>query len=179
MKTPILPIIKKLFWKIQSLLFMLKPLNSKSEPLGNGSKNIKRLNSSDSSQLSTLLSSASKEDLQFFTPHSFNTKTFEQLFNTNHYKAWGIFINKQLVGYSFVRCVFTNKAYAGYFVHPNFRKQGFSQNLFQAAKVFSKQNHLNLYTTVSPTNIASLKTSNGFSKVGIRPNGDWILKHDL
>lgn len=179
MKALYLMLIKNIFWKLQSILFLFKPLQIKIQIAQGDFWKIYELEPSHSSELSILLLNASSKDLGYFNPHKFTSTKFKNLLFANNYKAWGVFSKQQLIGYGFVRCTFWGNAYAGYFIHPNFRKQGLSKKLFQILKSFSRSNNLNLFTTVSPQNYPSLKVSNKFKKVGVRSNGNWILKHEL
>jgi RimJ/RimL family protein N-acetyltransferase len=128
--------------------------------------------------LNQLLQDISPQELKFFNPHPFDIPTFEKLLQYNHYKAWGIIENDQLIAYVFIRCIARNICYAGYYVHSDSRGKGYSKRMFQELLKFTKANKLRLRTSVSPNNKPSFNTSKNFTQLGTRKNGDWILEHE-
>lgn len=87
----------------------------------------KRLDSSDSESLYDLIQAQPSFDLQYFHPHEFDLISVRKQFDKNAFIMMGVFDDKKLIGYFFLRCFINKKCFVGRLIDKPYRGSGIGQ----------------------------------------------------
>lgn len=87
----------------------------------------KRLDSSDSESLYDLIQAQPSSDLQYFHPHDFDLISLRKQFDKNAFIMMGVFDDKKLIGYFFLRCFINKKCFVGRLIDKPYRGTGIGQ----------------------------------------------------
>lgn len=133
-----------------------------------------------------------KSAFDYFKPHEFDRKSLITLAKDKSFLAF-LVINKhrtefvdnknegeQVVGYFFLRSFFFGKCYRGYITDFQHRRMGINKLMGKCATDIAVNFRLPMFGTISPENIASMKSAETVNKVRIiktLDNGDYYVEY--
>lgn len=116
---------------------------------------------------------------EFFKPHSFDAKSLMQLCRNKSFLAYLVMMEGEVVGYFFLRCFFTGKCFRGYMTDIRHRRMGINQLMGKCATDIAETLRLPMFGTISPKNIASMKSAQAVNDVlilKVLENGDYYVE---
>ncbi|MGI6243641.1 MAG: GNAT family N-acetyltransferase [Prevotella sp.] len=120
------------------------------------------------------------EAFKYFRPHEFTEKALTKLVKDKGFLAYIVRHGDAVVGYFFQRSFFWGKAYRGYITDYRWRRQGINKLMIECATEISTFLGLQVFGTIAPDNIASLKSAEAANKVKIiktLDNGDYFVQY--
>lgn len=137
----------------------------------------------DLASLNAFFQHQPSESFRYFKPHGFEEKAIKRLLvnksfiilllieRTNH--------TDKIVGYAFMRSFVNGTSYRGYMVDFDHRGKGLSTIMGYGMNMIGDKLKLNMYKSVSPQNVASMKATQSvcYTKlIRTLDNGDYLLK---
>lgn len=121
----------------------------------------------------------------FFKPHSFDEQSLNKLAKDKSFLAYivvaeGNAQQKVCVGYFFQRSFFWGKSFRGYMTDYRWQRRGINKMMNLCATEISSLLGLRVFGTISPSNIASMKsaqTANDIQIVETLANGDYYVEY--
>jgi hypothetical protein len=117
---------------------------------------------------------------EFFKPHAFDAKTLDKLCSNKSFLAFVVKENNRIVGYFFLRCFFIGKCFRGKIVDYRHRNKGIAKMMGLIMHNIAQYLGIPAYSTISPDNVASLKSSGAVAEFEILKqldNGDYYVKY--
>ncbi|MBD5215768.1 MAG: transcriptional regulator [Bacteroidales bacterium] len=121
----------------------------------------------DSDSLCNFFSRQPKQAFEFFKPHKFDSDTLSKLLSNRAFIAVGTFDNTKIIGYAFIRCFFTGKAFRGKIVDFQYRGKGIAKDMCLVITEISELLHLKQYGTISRKNLASMNSSKAVNYIEV------------
>ncbi|WP_304152886.1 GNAT family N-acetyltransferase [Hoylesella buccalis] len=121
-----------------------------------------------------------EEAFEYFKPHDFTEKTLTKLVRDKGFLAYIVRNGDAVVGYFFQRSFFWGKAFRGYITDYRWRRQGINKLMNECAMDISELLGLQVFGTIAPDNIASLKSAETANEVKIiksLDNGDYFVQY--
>lgn len=128
---------------------------------------IKSLEKSDMQELADFFSRQPEKAFYYFKPHKFDTKSLVRLNKNGSIYMLGIYDNKILIGYFFLRCFANKKSFRGKIVDFEHYGKGISTKMGLFTTNVALKSGFRLFETVSKNNIASLKSSQAGTPIKI------------
>ena len=126
----------------------------------------------------------------FFKPHKFDNKTIQNLARDNSFLAFLVLQSESIgeenmdddsvVGYFFLRSFFFGKCYRGYMTDYQHRRMGINKMMGECATKIAILFGMPMYGTISPQNIASMKSAQTVNVIKIiktLDNGDYFVEY--
>lgn len=117
---------------------------------------------------------------EFFKPHAFDAKTLDKLRRNKSFLTFVVKDNNRIVGYFFLRCFFIGKCFRGKIVDYRHRNKGIAKMMGLIMYDIAHYLGIPAYSTISPGNVASLKSSSAVTDFEILKrldNGDYYVKY--
>lgn len=130
--------------------------------------------------LAKMFSEQPEEAFTYFRPHGFSLKELSILVRDCGFLAYVVKDGNQVVGYIFQRSFFWGKAYRGYITDYRWQRKGINKLMNTFMTEISSLLGLEVYGTISPTNVASLKSAESANEVKIvktLSNGDYFVQY--
>ena len=125
------------------------------------------LGCNDMYALSDFFSKQPEEAFTFFKPHAFDVCSLKKKNRDHAFLMIGVFENKQLVGYCFLRCFFNKQAFRGKIVDVKYQGRGIAKEMGSLTTEISKLLGFRLFATISKDNVKSIASSKAVNKVRI------------
>lgn len=137
----------------------------------------RRLVLSDVSALHDLLMSQPKPDLEFFSPHAFDSDAIRKQFSNRAFLMMGAFENERMVGYYFLRFFANRKCFVGRLIDRDFRGKGIGLVMNNVMYETSWRLGFRCLSTISKQNKAVIgaHAKNPFIVVLKELNNDYLL----
>ena len=139
-----------------------------------------KLDKENASALAKMFSEQPKEVFQYFHPHGFSIHDLVKLVQDKGFLAYVVKHDKQVVGYFFQRSYFWGNAYRGYITDFRWRRRGINQMMNSCATEIASFLGLKVFGTISPENMASMKSVervNGVKIIERLNNGDYYVQY--
>lgn len=111
---------------------------------------------SDAEALSDFLTSLSGERTTWFAPHPFGVATLRGMAAGNSFLMFKVTYGGRIVGYHFLRCFFTGRAFHGLIVAEEMAGRGIGTRMWALAADICTRNSLAMQATIHRDNTASL-----------------------
>ena len=121
-----------------------------------------------------------EEAFRYFKPHEFTEKALTKLIRDKGFLAYIVRKGDAVVGYFFQRSFFWGKAFRGYITDYRWRRKGINKLMNECATDISELLGLQVFGTIAPENIASLKSAQMANEVKIiktLDNGDYFVQY--
>lgn len=123
-----------------------------------------------------------QSSFDFFKPHDFDIQTLKDLAKDTSFLAFLAIdeISHQVVGYVFMRSFWWGKCYRGYITDYHWRGLGVNKWMNNFATSVATLFGMRTFGTISPKNIASLKSAEAVNDIHIiktLDNGDFFLEY--
>lgn len=138
------------------------------------------LHEKDVSALARMFSEQPEEAFEYFKPHEFTEEALTKLVRDKGFLAYIVKNGDAVVGYFFQRSFFWGKAFRGYITDYRWRRQGINKLMNECATEISEFLELQVFGTIAPDNIASLKSAETANEVKIiktLDNGDYFVQY--
>lgn len=110
----------------------------------------------DAPSLSAFLTSMPERLTAWFAPHPFDPSTLRRMACGNSFVMLKVTHGGRIVGYHFLRCFFTGKAFHGLIVADDMAGRGIGTHMWALAADICQRLGLDMQATIHPENIASL-----------------------
>ena len=130
-------------------------------------------------RLSFFFEQQSEEAFEYFHPHGFDEKSIKKLQGNKAFLGYILMQDQDVVGYVFLRCFFNGKCFRGKMVDYQHRGKGLGKILGTIANKVAYSIGLRMFATVSPGNMASLKSTKAVNEIKIikqLSNGDYYIE---
>ena len=130
--------------------------------------------------LARMFSEQPQEAFDFFRPHGFDEKTLMRLAADRSFLAFVVLADKEVVGYFFQRSFFWGKSFRGYMTDCRWQRRGINKLMNLCATEISSLLGLKVFGSISPDNIASMKSAQSANDIKIietLDNGDYFVKY--
>jgi len=141
---------------------------------------IKTLDEGHVGALAKMFSEQPEEAFTFFKPHGFTEADLKKLVRDKSFLAFVVMHEQEVVGYFFQRSFFWGKSFRGYMTDYRWRRKGINKLMNECATEISSFLGLQVFGTIAPENIASLKSAETANEVKIietLPNGDYYVQY--
>ena len=138
------------------------------------------LHENDVPALAKMFSEQPEETFRYFKPHEFTEKALTKLVRDKGFLAYIVRNGDAVVGYFFQRSFFWGKAFRGYITDYRWRRQGINKLMNECATEISEFLGMQVFGTIAPDNIASLKSAETANEVKIiktLDNGDYFVQY--
>ena len=129
--------------------------------------------------LSAFLTSVPERRTVWFAPHPFDADTLGCMVRGNSFVMLKVTRDGRIVGYHFLRCFFTGKAFHGLIVADEMSGHGIGTHMWALAADICERLRLDMQATIHPDNIASLTSCRhgcDSTVIATLPNGYLQLK---
>ena len=116
----------------------------------------------------------------FFRPHEFDSQTLRHLAADKSFLAYVVMADKEAVGYFFQRSFFWGKSFRGYMTDCRWQRLGINRLMNLCATEISSLLGLDVFGSISPRNIASMKSAQSANDIRIietLDNGDYYVQY--
>lgn len=140
----------------------------------------KRLDTANIPALAAMFAEQPEEAFDYFRPHDFDTKTLRHLSADKSFLAFVVIADAEAVGYFFQRSFFWGKSFRGYMTDYRWQRQGINRLMNLCATDISSLLGLRVFGSISPENIASMKSAQSANDVVILEtldNGDYYVQY--
>lgn len=110
----------------------------------------------DAPSLSAFLTPMPERLTAWFAPHPFDPATLRRMACGNSFVMFKVTHGGRIVGYHFLRCFFTGKAFHGLIVADDMAGRGIGTHMWALAADICQRLGLDMQATIHPDNIASL-----------------------
>lgn len=117
------------------------------------------INRDELDDLHCLLSGQDSEQLKYFNPHSFDKSTLQRLYDNSSFLMMGVYDNKHLIGYFFLRCFVNKTCFVGKLVDRAYQGRGIAKRMGKIAQNIAWSSGFRVFGTSSKHNIKSLNSS--------------------
>lgn len=141
---------------------------------------VKTLNETNVAALAKMFGEQPDRDFEFFRPHGFTERDLLKLVRDSGFLAYVVMHENNVVGYFFQRSFFWGKAYRGYMTDCRWRRKGINRLMNECATEISAYLGLQVFGTIAPENIASLKSAEAVNDIRIvrtLDNGDYYVQY--
>lgn len=138
------------------------------------------LHEKDVPALARMFREQPEEAFEYFKPHDFTEKALTKLVRDKGFLAYIVRHDDAVVGYFFQRSFFWGKAFRGYMTDYRWRRRGINKLMNECATEISEFLGLQVFGTIAPENIASLKSAETANEVKIiktLDNGDYFVQY--
>lgn len=138
------------------------------------------LHEKDVPALAKMFREQPEEAFRYFKPHEFTEKALTKLVRDKGFLAYIVRNGDAVVGYFFQRSFFWGKAFRGYMTDYRWRRQGINKLMNECAMEISEFLGMQVFGTIAPENIASLKSAESVNEVKIiktLDNGDYFVQY--
>lgn len=176
------PFIWDIIDKINSMLFYIrfrKKLLKINDIINISRYQLVPISGCSTTELINFFQNQPADSYDFFRPHNFDFDTLKKLQSSKAFLAFVVKDNESIVGYFFLRSFFYGDTYLGRIVDSKHRGQGIAKLMNNISTEIFVKLDLRAYQTISPDNIASLKSaeaSNVLVAVKKMHNGDILYE---
>lgn len=132
------------------------------------------------SALVKMFSEQPENAFDFFRPHEFDSQTLRHLAADKSFLAFVVMADKEAVGYFFQRSFFWGKSFRGYMTDCRWQRLGINRLMNLCATEISSLLGLDVFGSISPRNIASMKSAQSANEIRIiktLDNGDYYVQY--
>lgn len=132
------------------------------------------------SALVKMFSEQPENAFEFFRPHEFDSQALRHLAADKSFLAFVVMADKEAVGYFFQRSFFWGKSFRGYMTDCRWQRLGINRLMNLCATEISSLLGLNVFGSISPRNIASMKSAQSANEIRIiktLDNGDYYVQY--
>ena len=132
------------------------------------------------SALVKMFSEQPENAFEFFRPHEFDSQTLRHLAADKSFLAYVVMADKEAVGYFFQRSFFWGKSFRGYMTDCRWQRLGINRLMNLCATEISSLLGLDVFGSISPRNIASMKSAQSANEIRIiktLDNGDYYVQY--
>lgn len=132
------------------------------------------------SALVKMFSEQPENAFEFFRPHEFDSQTLRHLAADKSFLAFVIMADNKAVGYFFQRSFFWGKSFRGYMTDCRWQRLGINRLMNLCATEISSLLGLDVFGSISPRNIASMKSAQSANDIRIietLDNGDYYVQY--
>lgn len=132
------------------------------------------------SALVKMFSEQPENAFEFFRPHEFDSQTLRHLAADKSFLAFVVMADKEAVGYFFQRSFFWGKSFRGYMTDCRWQRLGINRLMNLCATEISSLLGLDVFGSISPRNIASMKSAQSANEIRIiktLDNGDYYVQY--
>lgn len=145
---------------------------------GNGFS-FSEITAGDIDELSAFAKKQPPAYLAYFDPHPFDVRTLKKMLDNRSFAMMKVTddTNGRIVGYFFLRCFFTGKAFHGLVVDEDYRNRGLGSAMWALSSEICDMSGLKMCATVSERNAASLISANRGTAVTVveKLTNDYLL----
>lgn len=119
------------------------------------------------------------EAFVYFKPHGFDEKSLTRVCCNKAFLIFLVYDSGEIVGYFFMHCFFTGKAFRGKFVDARYYGQGIAVEMGHIMTDVARRLRLRVFGSISPDNYASLasaKKSNDLKIIKTLDNGYYYIE---
>lgn len=104
---------------------------------------------------------------RFFRPFKYSKDNIARVINSCGFRCYAMLRSDSVVGFFFLRLLVDKRAYLGFVVHRNYRGMGLGNSMIATLAEACEQFSIELFSTVSDYNTASVKSHlrNGFTRI--------------
>lgn len=138
------------------------------------------LNKDNIAPLSRMFAEQPAEAFTYFKPHKFDQPSLAKLAKDNGFLAFIVKADERVIGYIFQRSFFWGKSFRGYMTDYRWQRKGINKLMNQFANELSVLLGLNVYGTISPKNVSSMKSAQSANDLKIierLDNGDYYVQY--
>ena len=123
----------------------------------------------DIAGLEKLWENQSAQYLSYFEPHPFDAKTLNRLLKNKSFAMMKMTDNTsgRIIGYFFLRCFFTGKAFHGLMVDEHYNNYGIGMTMWALSAQICNKARMKMFATVSEHNIASITSARKATEVTV------------
>lgn len=132
------------------------------------------------SALVKMFSEQPENAFEFFRPHEFDSQTLRHLAADKSFLAFVVMADNKAVGYFFQRSFFWGKSFRGYMTDCRWQRLGINRLMNLCATEISSLLGLDVFGSISPRNIASMKSAQSANDIRIietLDNGDYYVQY--
>ena len=132
------------------------------------------------SALVKMFSEQPENAFEFFRPHEFDSQTLRHLAADKSFLAFVVLADEEAVGYFFQRSFFWGKSFRGYMTDCRWQRLGINRLMNLCATEISSLLGLDVFGSISPRNIASMKSAQSANDIRIietLDNGDYYVQY--
>lgn len=132
------------------------------------------------SALVKMFSEQPENAFEFFRPHEFDSQTLKHLADNKSFLAFVVLADNKAVGYFFQRSFFWGKSFRGYMTDCRWQRLGINRLMNLCATEISSLLGLDVFGSISPRNIASMKSAQSANDIRIiktLDNGDYYVQY--
>jgi RimJ/RimL family protein N-acetyltransferase len=118
---------------------------------------LRKLNLSDASALHNLIHSQPESDLAYFKPHGFDIESIRKQFNNHSLLMMGVFEQKKITGYFFLRFFANRKCFVGRLIDTEYRGKGIGLIMNKIMYETSWRMGFRCLSTISKNNLAVMR----------------------
>lgn len=130
--------------------------------------------------LAKMFSEQPENAFDFFHPHEFDCQTLKHLADNKSFLAFVVLADNKAVGYFFQRSFFWGKSFRGYMTDCRWQRLGINRLMNLCATEISSLLGLDVFGSISPRNIASMKSAQSANDIRIietLDNGDYYVQY--
>lgn len=138
------------------------------------------LHENDVPALAKMFREQPEEAFEYFRPHEFTEEALIKLVRDKGFLAYIVSNGDAVIGYFFQRSFFWGKSFRGYITDYRWRRRGINKLMNECATEISEFLGLQVFGTIAPDNIASLKSAETANEVKIiktLDNGDYFVQY--
>jgi hypothetical protein len=116
------------------------------------------LSNGDLPSLESLLHSQGTERLRYFQPHGFDQKSLRRMMTNPAFMMFGVFADRALVGYFFLRCFWNRKCFVGRVIDQSSEGRGIGRVMNNIMYEIAWRSRFRCMTTISRKNAAIMRS---------------------
>lgn len=132
------------------------------------------LENADLNALQYFFSTQDKDQFKYFKPHNFDMNTLKRLMKNPSFFMMGVFDDKKLIGYFFLRCFINKQCFTGRIIDISYQGRGISKEMGRILLHSAWESKFRVFGTASIENIRSLasyKSIDDFKIISELENG--------
>lgn len=138
------------------------------------------LNQEDLNTLFSFLHDQDLEQFKYFKPHNFDLVSINKVYKNPSNFLFGVFDDKKLIGYFFLRCFVNKMGFIGRIVDESYQGQGIGKKMAKILYHITWSSDFRVFSTISKYNISSLKSHqaiNNYRIVSELKNNYYLLEY--
>jgi len=117
--------------------------------------------------LSEMLTNQTPDDIKFFNPHNFDPDSLRRQFKRNSFLMMGVFNDRTIVGYFFLRFFSNKKCFVGRIIEKSSRGLGIGQVMNKIMYHVAWRMNFKCLSTISRKNILVMKSHRKNTSISI------------
>ncbi|MBQ8501357.1 MAG: GNAT family N-acetyltransferase [Bacteroides sp.] len=137
------------------------------ESVSNDTFSIRKTEESDAKMLETFFAEQPESTFEFFKPHGFDEKSILKVLKNKAFQTFVVTEGDEIVGYFFLRSFINGKCFRGRITDYKLRGRGVGKMMARAFELVAVHEGLRMFASISPENLASLKSAKAVSDIRI------------